>query len=175
MRFSFQNDLSHQLDEKIGEAEKFRAWKYNFSLVPEGNELDTYLSGEVSIPEGDEVKALHKKNLVRAKNIIADSIKDNLIPQVSSLKTPKEIFYSLTKLFEGKSINQKMTLRKQLKNVKIQNAETMQSYFTGVSQIREKLEAVKEEVENVEVLIGTLNGLPGSWDSFILIMCTRRK
>ena len=40
----------------------------------------------------------------------------------------------MTKLFEGKNINWKMTLRKELKNVKIQNAETMQSYFTRVSQ-----------------------------------------
>ena len=32
-----------------------------------------------------------------------------------------------------------------MKEVKIQNAETMQSYFTRVSQIKEQLEAVSEE------------------------------
>ena len=53
-----------------------------------------------------------------------------------------------------------MTLRNYLKNVKIQNAETMQSYFTRVSQIKKQLEAVKEEVNNAEVVIATLNGLP---------------
>ena len=58
-------------------------------------------------------------NLVKAKKIIADLIKDHLIPQVSPLKTPKEMFDSFTNLFEGKNINRKMTLRKQLKNVKI--------------------------------------------------------
>ena len=61
---------------------------------------------------------------------------------VSSLKTPKEMFDSLTKLFEGKNINRKMTLRNQLKNVKVQNAETIQSYFTRVFQIKEQLEVV---------------------------------
>ena len=91
------------------------------------------------------LKALHKK-------IIADSVTDQLVPQVSSLKTPK-VFDFLTKIFEGKNINQKMALRKQLKNVKIQNAE--------------HLEAVEEEVENAEVVITSLNGLLGSWDSFI--------
>ena len=113
------------------------------------------------------IKSLHKKNLVKAKKIIVDSIKDHLIPQVSSLKAPKEMLDSLTKLFEGKNINRKITLRKQLKNVKIQNAETIQSYFTRVSQIKEQLEAIEEEVENLEVVIAILNGLPGSWDSFI--------
>ena len=121
------------------------------------------------------LKDLHKKNLVKSNNIIVDSIKDHLIPQVSSLKTHQEMFDSLTKLFEGKNINQKMTLRKQLKNVKIQNAETMQSYLTRVSQIKEQLEAVEEEVENAEVVIITLNGLPRPWDSFIQGMCAKRK
>ena len=133
MRFSFKNDLSHQLDDKLGETDKFQAWKYWISLVLEENELDTYISGEVPVIEGDEAKALHKKNLV--KRIIANSIKDHLIPQVSSLKTPKDMFDSLTKLFERKNINRKMNLRNQLNNVKIQNAETIQSYFTRASQI----------------------------------------
>ena len=66
------------------------------------------------------LKSLHQKNLVKAKKIIADSITNHLIPQVSSLKTLK-MFDSLTKLFEGKNI------RNQLKNVKIQNVETIQS------------------------------------------------
>ena len=66
-------------------------------------------------------------------------------------------------------------LRNKLKNVKIHNAETIQSYFTRVSQIKKQLEAIEEEVENVEIVITTLNGLPGSWDSFIRGMYTIRK
>ena len=58
------------------------------------------------------------------------------------------MFDSLIKRFEDKNINQKMVLKKQLKNVKIQEAE--------------QLEAVEEKVENAEVVIATLNGLPGS-------------
>ena len=161
--------MSHhtKLDENLEGADNFRAWKYRISLVLKENELDCYISGEFLVPKGDEDKALHKKNLVKAKRIIVDSIKDHLIPHVSSLKTPKEMFDSLTKLFEGKNINQKMTLRNQLKNVKIQNAETIQSYFTSISQIKEQLEAVEEEVENGEIVMTTLNGLLKSWDSFI--------
>ena len=43
-----------------------------------------------------------------------------------------------------------------MKNVKIQNIETIQS---RVSQIKEQLEAVDEEVENTEIVITILNGL----------------
>ena len=83
--------MSHHtnLDEKLEGADNFWAWKYRISLVLKKNELDSYIHEEVPAPEGDEEKALHKKKMVMAKRIIANSIKDHLIPQVSSLKTPK--------------------------------------------------------------------------------------
>ena len=108
-----------KLDEKLEGSDNFRAWKYRISLVVEENELDSYIDEEVRVLEGDEAKALHKKKLVMEKRIIANYIKDQLIPHVSSLKTPEAMFDALTKLFEGKNINQKMTMRNQLKNVKI--------------------------------------------------------
>ena len=73
--------------------------------------MDSYNNEEILVPERDEANALHKNKLVMEKRIIANSIKDHLIPQVSSLKTPKAMFDALTKLFEGKNINMKMTLR----------------------------------------------------------------
>ena len=105
--------MSHhtKLDEKLEGAENFWSWKYRISLVLEENELDSYIHEEVPVREGDEAKALHKKNMVMEKRIIANSIKDHLIPWVSSLKTPKAMFDAITKLFEGKNMNQKMTLK----------------------------------------------------------------
>ena len=85
------------------------------------------------------------------------------------------MFDALTKLFEGKNINRKMTLRNQLKNVKIHNVETIQSYFKRVSQIKEQLEAMDEEVENAEIVMTTLNGLPKTWDSFVQGIYARKK
>ena len=74
--------MSHHtnLDEKLEEADNFRAWKYRISLVLEENELDSYINEEVPFLEEDEAKGLRKKKLVMAKRIIADSIKDHLIP-----------------------------------------------------------------------------------------------
>ena len=42
--------------------------------------MDSYINEEVPVLERDEDKALHKKRLVMTKRIIADSIKDHLIP-----------------------------------------------------------------------------------------------
>ena len=70
--------------------------------LSEENELDTFMSREVSVPEGDEAQILTQEELIKAKKIIVDSITDQIVPQVSSLKTPM-MFDSLTKLFEGRT------------------------------------------------------------------------
>ena len=81
----------------------------------------------------------------------------------------------MTSLYEGKNIDRKMALRNHVKNVKIQNSKTMQSHFTMVAQIKEQIEAVEDNVEEGEIVMATLNGLPISWDSFIKGICARRK
>ena len=116
-------------------------------LILEEHDLEGFIEANVPEAEGDEAKEKHKKSLIKAKRIIADSMKDHLIPHVSSLRTPKEMFDALSCLYEGKNINQKMTLRTQLKNVKMQDLESIQSYFTRVSQIREQIEAIGDSVE----------------------------
>ena len=66
--------MSHhtKLDENLEGANNFWSLKYRISLVLEENELDPYINEEVPIPEGDEAKALHKKNMVMEKRIIVD-------------------------------------------------------------------------------------------------------
>ena len=56
---------------------------------------------------------------------------------------------------------------KSVEECKDPECRTIQSYFTRVSQIKEELEAVDEELENAEIVMTTLNGLPRAWDSLI--------
>ena len=144
-------------------------------LILEEHDLEGFIEADILEPEGDKAKAKHKKSLIKAKRIIVDSIKDHLIPHVSSLRTPKEMFDAFSRLYEGKNINRKMTLRTQRKNVKMQDLESIQSYFTRVSQIREQIEAIGDSVEEVELVMTTMNGLPRPWDPLFKGICSRRK
>ena len=62
------------------------------------------MSIEVPVSEGDEARSVSQEELGQGKKIIVVSDMYQLVPQVSSLKTPK-MFDSLTKLFEEKNIN----------------------------------------------------------------------
>ena len=76
------------IEDKVEGVENFQAWNYRVLLVLEEHDLEEYVKGEVVEAKGDEDKATHKKNLVKSKRIIYDSIKDHFIPHVSSLNTP---------------------------------------------------------------------------------------
>ena len=136
-----------KLNEKIDGVDTIIAWKYRIMLILEDKDLEGFIKEEVTEPEEYEVKTKHKKDMIKDKRIIADSIKDNLIPQVYSTRTPKERFDSLSILFEGRIINRKMTLRNHLKSVRAQKSDNMQKYFTIVSKIKDKLEAIGDMVE----------------------------
>ena len=135
----------------------FCAWKYRIGLILEENDLARFVKEEVPKPE-DVVKkkyqnprcrrkAKHQKDTIRAKRIIADSIKDHLIPYVSSKKTPKEMFDALTRLYEGKNINRKINLRTQLKNTRMQKGEMIQEYFSRILEFKEQLEAIGDTID----------------------------
>ena len=109
---------STKLKDKLEGIENFWAWKYRIGLILQENDLDKYIKDEVAEPKEANAKEKHKKDMIRAQRIIADSIKDHLIPQVSSKKTPKEMYDALSRLYEGRNINIKMNLRAQLKRTK---------------------------------------------------------
>ena len=110
--------------------------------------------------------------MIKVNRIIYNYIKDHLISQVSSRNTPKEVFDALSNMFEANHINMRMTLRNQLKGMKMKKEETMQSYFSRVPQIKEKLEAIGDMVKEAKVVMTTLNGLPRDWESFIKGICS---
>jgi hypothetical protein len=78
-----------KLVDKLEGVENFHVWKYRIGLILELNDLAIFVKEELPEPEDAAEKAKHQKDTIRAKRIIADSIKDHLIPYVSSKKTPK--------------------------------------------------------------------------------------
>jgi hypothetical protein len=162
---------STKLVDKLEGVKNFCAWKYRIGLVLEENDLAKFVKGEIPEPDDAAEKAKHQNDTIRAKRIIADSIKDHLIPYVSSKKTLKEMFDALTKLYEGKNINRKTNLRTQLKNTRMQKGETIQEYFSRISEFKEQLEAIGDTIDEDELIMTALNGLTRPWDAVIQTIC----
>ena len=103
--------LSTKLEDSLEGLENFLAWKYRIGLILKENGLEKYIKDEIAEPKEDEAKEKHEQDLLKAMRIIVDSIKDHLIPQVSSKKTPKQMYDAVSRMYEGRNINRKMNLR----------------------------------------------------------------
>ena len=77
---------STKLEDKLEGIENFLAWKYRIGLILKENGLEKYIKDEVVETTYVEVKEKHEQYPIKAMRIIVDSIKDHLIPQVSSKK-----------------------------------------------------------------------------------------
>jgi hypothetical protein len=170
-----QMSTSTKLVDKLEGVDNLCVWKYRISLILEENDLTRFIKENVPEPADATTKEKYQKDMVRAKRIIAISIKYHLIPQVSSQNTPKEMFDSLTKMYEGRNINRKMNLITQLKNTKMQKGEIVHDYFSRVSQFKEQLEAIGDNLDEYELIMTSLNGLTRPWDAFIQTVCARKE
>jgi hypothetical protein len=85
------------------------------------------------------------------------------------------MFDALTIMYEGRNINQKMNLRTQLKSTKMQKGETVHDYFSRISQFKEQLEEIGDNLEEDELIMTCLNGLTRPWDAFIQTICVRKE
>ena len=104
-----------------------------------------------------------------------DSVKDHLVPQISENKTARKMFKTLKNLFEHSSINVTLTLRNQLSNMNMIMSESIASYFMKITELQDKLRSNGDNIEEKDLVMATLNGLPPFWDSFIKTISGRTK
>jgi hypothetical protein len=99
-------------------------------------------------------------------SIILESIKDHLIPYISHLDSSKKMYDALTNLFSVRNIGQVMSLKNELRDIKMNDDNNITSYFVRISQLRDQLQAIEEIVSEKELVNITLNGIPKAWDAF---------
>jgi 23S rRNA A1618 N6-methylase RlmF len=110
---------------------------------------------------------VHNQKDVKAKRIILDEVKDHLIPHLSEKKLTRERFEALTNIFHRNNANRKMGLREKIRNTKMTKSNTMTSYLTKITQVRDQLAAVGEVVTDEEMVRTALNSFAKPWAPFI--------
>ena len=71
-------------------------------------------------------------------------VKDHLIPHIAKTKSSKEMQDALTNLYHSNNQNRKMVLMANLKSNKMSKTDTVASYLTKITQVRDKLATIWE-------------------------------
>jgi hypothetical protein len=144
-------------------------------MILDENDLLEHVTVGVLEPDEEEEKTKHKKNEKKEKRIMSDLVNDHLIPHIFKLQTTMQMYESLNRLYESKDINQNLTLRNKLRNMKMDNLESVTFYIMRVSQIRDHLAAIGDVISEKEIVTTTLNGFPTFWIPFVQGVCARSK
>jgi hypothetical protein len=129
-----------------------------------------------SVPVHDPITLdLHEVIKSRAERILLDGVKDHLIPHLAEKKTSKEMWDALTKLYRSDNQNRKMALRDKLHGTKMARGESITSYLTRLTQVRDELATVGDIVLDEELVCIALNGFGKQWDVFVKCIEGREK
>jgi hypothetical protein len=147
-----------RFEDRLDEATNFSQWKERIALLLEENEIWDIVEKTQVVPTDTTLLAAYNKKNVKAKRMLLDVVKDHIIPHVSGKKNAYEMWEALTKLYQSGNQNKKMVLREKLRGTKMSKTDTVTSYLTRISQVRDELMAVGEVFKDDELVRTTLNG-----------------
>ena len=155
-------------EDKLDGSSNFNNWKARVMAILEENDIDRYMTNVVEEPSSNAGRTAFKNNQVKVRRIIYDSMKEHIMPVITPLKTTKECFDTLVKLYETKAPSQKRLLKNQLRTLKMEKDEFVNSFFTKISQIRDQLLAIGISVDDDDLVQTAVDGIYPSWESFLV-------
>jgi hypothetical protein len=72
--------LALKAEDRLTGSENFTAWKYRIMSLFTEHDLEDFVTGEVEEPTTATARATFKRKQNKARNIILNSVKDNLVP-----------------------------------------------------------------------------------------------
>jgi vacuolar-type H+-ATPase catalytic subunit A/Vma1 len=89
-------------EDRLEGASNFHVWKLRVMNILQEHDLEQHVTLVMEEPTSNAGRVAFKKNQAKAKQIIFDSVKDSIIPAMTSLMTSKECMDTLVNLYEKK-------------------------------------------------------------------------
>ena len=162
-------------EDRLDGARNFSPWKERITILFKEQALWDIVGATVTVPTYAVQKAEFDKRDIKAQKILFDSIKDHVIPFISGKTYVFDMWASLCTLYQSKNQNRKMVLREKLRNTKMMETDSVTTYLTKITQVRDELGAAGEKVEDEELVRHALNGFSTKWHSFVKGVVARDK
>lgn len=157
-----------KVEDRLEGALNFASWKVCILLALEEDDLLQFVQDkELTAPTDQEELKQFKRNALKARKLIIDSIRDHLVTSISKFTTAREIFKHLEGIYEINNLSRAIALRQQLLHIKMAKEDLVMSYFMKISKLKDQLGTIGHDIEDKDIVMISLNGLPDSWDFFI--------
>ena len=82
-------------EDKLSGSANFNSWKARLTAILDENDLDDLVFNATEEPITNAGRLAYKRRQGKARRIIYDSIREALMPNITSLKTAKECYDTL--------------------------------------------------------------------------------
>jgi hypothetical protein len=104
----------------------------------------------------------------KAKSTIRLCLSDSILLNVLEEATTKDLWENLGKLYQSKSLVNKLFLRKKLYNLRMRDADSVAEHLNAFNTMVSQLVSVEIKISDEDKCISLLPSLPDSWDSLIV-------
>ena len=92
------------------------------------------------------------------------------MPIITPLKTMKECFDTLVKLYETKATSQKRLLKSQLHSLNMEKDDSVNCFFTKIFHLKDQFLAIGVSVDDDDLVQTIFDGLTSPWEAYLFVV-----
>ena len=144
-------------------ANNFHAWKQKIKHLLALKDLDEYIDSEA--PTSDS--AAWRRKDTKAQAIIGLTLSDEMLENVREVTTTKEMWKKICDVFERHTLLNKLAARRKFYTATKEEGETALQFSNRIRQLAATLKAMDVSINDAEMAMAMLNGLPEAYDPLI--------
>ena len=156
-----------RFEHHLGSADNFEFWKLRIIMLLRENKLESFVREDKEEPKDNPKKLEWIEKNEKAMKIIVNAVRDHIVPIVAKHTTTYRMFRALENAFIINNTGKKLALKRQMNSVSMNKGEAINAFFMRITDLRDQLSALGYEIENRELFLIALGGLPNSWESFV--------
>lgn len=142
-----------------------------YTWAPRFEGLLIMYSLETTITDANAAATLTAK----AKALMAIYVEDQFVGIVKNCDTAKAAWDTLAGMFATRSNARRLQLKTEISTLRMQTSETVSAYATRASKLRDQLLAAGQPLNEDELVLCMLNGLPTEYEMVKTVLTTGKR
>ena len=146
--------------------DNFHTWKQRIRFVLSIRDLDDYLEDDPPKSTDPEYRTWRSGDK-KARALIGLSLSDAHLEQVAHATTAREMWKSICDIYEKHTLLNKLAARRRFYTATMNEGEKVLAFAARIRQLAATLKSMGVKIDDEEMAMGLLNGLPDRFDGLI--------
>ena len=121
--------------DRLDGASNYVIWKERMSFLLDEYGLKPFIDAVVAIPMDTYQLKEYIKGMVQVKRLILDGVRDHVVSHIVAKGMTKEMWNTLSMLYQGTSKQRKMYLEEKLRLIQMQKGEGIDPFLTRIQEV----------------------------------------